>query len=47
LGVNTYDFSKTAELIERAETATRRWLQEGIQNHDPRWALLPHRHRAA
>jgi NTE family protein len=47
LGINTYDFSKTAELIQRAETATQRWLQEGMQNHDPRWALLPHRHRAA
>jgi NTE family protein len=47
LGTHTYDFSKTAELIQRAETDTRRWLQEGMQNHDPRWALLPHRHRAA
>jgi NTE family protein len=47
LATNTYDFSRTGELIHRAEAATRRWLADGLQNHDPRWALLPHRHRAA
>ena len=47
LATNTYDFSRTGELIHRAETATRRWLADGLQDHDPRWALLPHRHRAA
>lgn len=47
LATNTYDFSKTAELIQRAETDTRRWLQGDWQTRDPRWPLLPHRHRAA
>ena len=47
LATNTYDFSQTGELIRRAEAATRLWLADGLQNHDPRWALLPHRHRAA
>lgn len=46
LATNTYDFSKTAELIQRAETDTRRWLQGDWQTRDPRWPLLPHRHRA-
>ena len=46
LVTNTYDFSRTPELIERAESATRHWLQQGMQVHDARWALLPHRHRA-
>ncbi|MFC7300297.1 patatin-like phospholipase family protein [Cognatiluteimonas weifangensis] len=47
LATNTYDFSKTAELIQRAETDTQRWLQGDWQTRDPRWALLPHRHRAS
>lgn len=46
LAINTYDFSQTAELIRRAETATERWLKDGMQGKDPRWALAPHRHRA-
>ncbi|HEY9400109.1 MAG TPA: patatin-like phospholipase family protein [Luteimonas sp.] len=45
LATNTYDFSKTAELIRRAETDTRLWLEDGLEHHDPRWALAPHRHR--
>lgn len=49
LATNTYDFSHSAELIGRAEAETRRWLREGglEGQRDPRWPLLPHRHRAA
>lgn len=46
LATNTYDFSQTDALIRRAETATSAWLKGGLQNKDPRWALLPHRHPA-
>ena len=46
LGVNTYDFSKTAELIRRADAETHLWLEGGMRDRDPRWALAPHRHRA-
>ncbi|SDG52398.1 NTE family protein [Pseudomonas benzenivorans] len=45
LAINPYDFSQTAELIRRAEAATERWLKDGWQDKDPRWALAPHRHR--
>ncbi|HET6434912.1 MAG TPA: patatin-like phospholipase family protein [Xanthomonadaceae bacterium] len=46
LATTSYDFSRTAELIARAERATREWLSESPRRHpDPRWALLPHRHR--
>lgn len=45
VSTHIYDFSQTAKLIQRAEAATRRWLERGLQNRDPRWALLPHRHR--
>lgn len=45
LGVSTYDFSRTRELIDRAHAATRDWLDDDARNPDPRWALLPHRHR--
>jgi NTE family protein len=44
LGVSTYDFSRTRELIDRAHAATRDWLANGNHDPDPRWALLPHRH---
>ena len=47
LATTTYDFSRTRELIERAERATRAWLGDDSRNMDPRWALLPHRHRTA
>lgn len=49
LATNSYDFSHSAELIGRAEAATRRWVDEGGLEglRDPRWPLLPHRHRAA
>ncbi|MGN6512225.1 MAG: patatin-like phospholipase family protein [Lysobacteraceae bacterium] len=46
LSTTSYDFSHTAELVARAESATRAWLDEGPGRHpDPRWSLLPHRHR--
>jgi NTE family protein len=45
LGVNTYDFTKTAELIRRADAETHLWLAAGMRDRDPRWALAPHRHR--
>lgn len=47
LAVNTYDFSHSAELIERAELAARRWLQDGmqrLQGKDPHQLLEPHSH---
>jgi NTE family protein len=49
LATNSYDFSHSAELIGRAEAGTRRWMDEGglEGRRDPRWPLLPHRHRAA
>ena len=39
-----YDFSRTEELIHRADEATRLWLEDDQQSKDPRWSLLPHRH---
>ena len=45
LGVSTYDFSRTRELIGRAHAATRDWIEDASPDPDPRWALLPHRHR--
>lgn len=45
--VNAYDFSHSAELIERAERAARRWLQDGmqrLQDKAPHALLVPHRH---
>ncbi|MOA13844.1 hypothetical protein D3C78_1339100 [compost metagenome] len=47
LAINTFDFSHSAELIHRAEKATSRWLEDGLQGlqgKDPRWLLAPHRH---
>ena len=47
LAVNTYDFTHSAELIERAEQAAHRWLQDGmqrLQGKDPHELLAPHRH---
>ena len=44
LGVNTYDFSKTGELIRRADAETHLWLEGGMRDRNPRWALAPHRH---
>lgn len=49
LACNSYDFSHSAELVARAQAETGRWLREGglEARRDPRWALLPHRHRAS
>lgn len=47
LAINTFDFSHSAELIHRAEKASSRWLEDGLQGlqgKDPRWLLAPHRH---
>lgn len=47
LAVNAFDFSQTAELIQRAEQATSHWLKDGLQalhGKDPRKLLAPHRH---
>lgn len=44
MATHIYDFSRTGELIDRADAATREWLEAGPRNEDPRWALLPHRH---
>jgi NTE family protein len=46
LDVNTYDFTRTAELIRRADADTHLWLESDMRDRDPRWALAPHRHRA-
>lgn len=45
LAVSPYDFSKAADLIERASTQTRRWLEHGGL-HEQRipGALRPHQH---
>lgn len=45
LAVHAFDFTHTAELIERADNATTLWLLDGPPDPDPRWPLTPHRHR--
>lgn len=35
LAATSYDFSQTAELIHRAQTATQRWLENGMQSAEP------------
>lgn len=45
LAVHAFDFSHTAELIQRADIATTTWLRDGPPDPDPRWPLAPHRHR--
>lgn len=46
LAVSSYDFSQTAELIERAAAATRHWLQhDGLRSGGIPDALRPHTHR--
>lgn len=50
LATSSHDFSQAPVLIERGEAATTRWLRGGgleASREDPRWALLPHRHRDA
>jgi NTE family protein len=45
VAVTAYDFSQTADLIRRAEAATRLWLkQNGLQDRGTPPALLPHEH---
>ena len=44
LAVHAYDFSRTGELIDRAEASTRLWLRGGLDNRDALTALLPHGH---
>lgn len=46
LAVSSYDFSQTAELIERAAAATGHWLQhDGLRSGGIPDALRPHTHR--
>lgn len=50
LATSSHDFSQADALVVRGEAATTRWLREGgleRAREDPRWALLPHRHRTA
>lgn len=48
LSVNPFDFSRTGELIDRAETSTRAWLEEGGLSHtDMPHELEPHTHDEA
>lgn len=47
LAVTAYDFSHTQDLIRRAEKATSRWLENGLQGllcEDPHHLLAPHYH---
>ena len=45
ISTNPYDFSQSADLIRRAEAATRRWLQkDGLHHLGAAPALLPHHH---
>jgi len=45
VGVSAYDFSQTADLIRRAEAATRLWLRKkGLEREETPAELLPHEH---
>jgi NTE family protein len=45
LATTTYDFSQSADLIQRAEEATTRWLQaDGMHHFGAPPELLPHQH---
>lgn len=45
VGTTTYDFSHSAELMHRAEAATRLWLRtDGLHRVSEPGALLPHGH---
>jgi NTE family protein len=45
LATTTYDFSQSADLIHRAESATTLWLQtDGLHRLGTPPALLAHRH---
>lgn len=46
LSISTYDFSKSAELIDRAAARTTRWLREdGLHRHGVPHELPVHSHR--
>jgi len=50
LAITTYDFSHTAELTLRAETAANLWLGNEFQallGEEPHRLLAPHRHARA
>jgi NTE family protein len=44
MATHAYDFSRTQDLIRRAEQSTHDWLRDGSPGTNPAWALLPHRH---
>jgi NTE family protein len=45
LDTTSYDFSRSADLMHRAEAATRLWLQTGgLDRLGAAPSLLPHRH---
>jgi NTE family protein len=45
LSTTSYDFSQSADLIHRAEAATRLWLRTGGPQHlGAAPTLLPHQH---
>ena len=47
LTTSIYDFSQSADLIRRAEAATRLWLRtDGLHHFGATPALLPHHHNA-
>jgi len=46
LATSTYDFSQSADLIQRAEASTKRWLEtDGLHRLGTPGALLPHHHQ--
>lgn len=46
LSISTYDFSKSAELIDRAAARTSQWLREdGLHRHGVLHELPVHSHR--
>lgn len=44
--VHAYDFSQSGALIDRAEAATRDWLEDGLAAAGRRGFLVPHQHTA-
>jgi NTE family protein len=45
VSISAYDFSQTADLIHRAEAATRLWLKKnGLHGDGTPEQLLPHEH---
>lgn len=48
LAINTFNFTHTAELIQRAEKLASHWLRDGLpglHDKDPHRLLAPHSHR--